>query len=116
MKYNTLYKIDIGENLFEHCRVRNISGAPMCGCAEQMPIITNAACTKVVEGYMLNPDGSITANMSWEDCGMNLLDYYNSLPGRQYTEGFFMEARLVGEGKCPKAMESFMNDRMLIHH
>jgi len=54
--------------------------------------------------------------MSWEDCGMNLLDYYKSLPGRQYTEGFFMEARLVGEGKCPKAMESFMNDRMLIHH
>eukprot|EP01083_Nonionella_stella_P006871 19898_1 len=106
----------IGENLFEHGRVRNIPGAPMCGCAEQMPIITNAACTKVIEGYMLNPDGSITANMSWEDCGMNLLDYYKSLPGRQYTEGFFLEARLVGEGKCPEAMESFMNDRMLIHH
>jgi hypothetical protein len=116
VKYNTLYKMAIGENLFEHDRVRNIPGAPMCGCAEQMPIITNAACTKVIEGYMLNLDGSITANMSWEDCGMNLLDYYKSLPGRQYTEGFFMEARLVGEGKCPKAMESFMNDRMLIHH
>jgi len=50
VKYNTLYKMAIGENLFEHDRVRNIPGAPMCGCAEQMPIIPTLHVLRLLKG------------------------------------------------------------------
>jgi len=116
VKYNTLFHLTV-KNLFDPTKgyVKNIPGAPMCGCTEQMPIIDNAACTKVKEGYTIDTNtGEIKVDLSWEDCG-NLRDHYSSLPGRGDTEKFFMNSQIVEKGKCEKAAKSFMNDRMMIH-
>jgi len=115
VKYNTLFHMAIQTNLFTNGFVRNIPGAPMCGCAEQMPIVEKAACTKAIEGYTIDTDtGNIRVHISWDDCG-ELKNHYSSLPGREQTEKFFIDSLLVGEGNCGKAAEAFMNDRMLIH-
>lgn len=116
VKYNTLFHMAMQTNLFTNKFVRNIPGAPMCGCAEQMPIIEKAACTKAIEGYKIDTStGKISVDISWDDnCG-DLKNHYNSLSGRTDTENFFMDSLLVGEGKCVQAADSFMNDRMLVH-
>lgn len=116
VKYNTLFHMAMKENLYNKGRVKNIPGAPLCGCAEQMPIITNAACTRATEGYVIDSSGAVSVSIGWDDCdGKDLLDYYDNLPGRGDTEKFFMKSKIVGEGKCEEAIDNFMNDHMLIH-
>jgi len=116
VKYNTLFDMTM-TNLFDTDKgyVGNIPGAPMCGCAEQMPIIDGAACTAVIEGYKIS-SGTISVNLSWKDCDEgSLVDHYKALAGRGETEKFFMDAKIVPDGECEKAANSFMNDRMLVH-
>ena len=115
VKYNTLFHMAMKENLFDNGYVRNIPGAPLCGCAEQMPIIDNAGCVKAKEGYKIDTNtGKVSVDISWEDCN-DLTDYYSSLTGRGDTEKFFLKAKVVESGKCGDAADNFMNDRMLIH-
>jgi len=113
VKYNTLFAMAMKTNLYDKGYVKNIPGAPMCGCVEQMPIVTNAACTKVVEGYTINKEGDISINLSWEDCGMSLAAYYDSLD-RPDMEKMFVKKMIVGDGKCPDAITSFMSDKMMV--
>lgn len=116
VKYNTLAHMAMKENLYDSGRVKNIPGAPMCGCVEQMPIITNAACTKAVEGYIINMEEKvISLSLSWMPCGTNLLEHYASLEGRTDTETRFMKEKIVGEGNCKGAIKDFLNDKMLVN-
>lgn len=45
-KGNLLFKVAMVEGLLKG-NVRNIPGAPMCGCLEQMPIVEKADCTEI---------------------------------------------------------------------
>jgi len=112
VKYNTLFHMAMMTNLYEKNYVKNIPGAPMCGCLEQMPIVDNAACVKAKEGYTIASDGTIGVAMSWEDCGTDLYSYYETLDGRSETENFFVKEKIVGQGQCEAAAASFMNDKM----
>ena len=116
VKYNTLAHMAMKDNLYDSGRVKNIPGAPMCGCVEQMPIITNAACTEAVEGYMINMvEQSISLSLSWVPCETNLLEHYAKLEGRTDTETRFMKDKIVGEGNCKGAIKDFLNDKMLVN-
>lgn len=112
VKYNTLFHMAMKTNLYDKNYVKNIPGAPMCGCVEQMPVVDNASCVKEKEGYTIDSDGEITLAMSWEDCGTDLYSYYESLPGKGKMEKFFVREKIVGEGKCEAAAISFMNEKM----
>lgn len=117
VKYNTLAHMAMKENLYDSGRVKNIPGAPMCGCIEQMPIITNSSCIKAVEGYMIDMDDkSISLSLSWVPCKeTNLLEHYATLEGRTDTETRFMKDKIVGEGNCKGAIKDFLNDKMLVN-
>jgi hypothetical protein len=112
VKYNTLFHMAMMTNLYEKNYVKNVPGAPMCGCVEQMPVVDNAACIKAKEGYTIDSTGSIGVIISWEDCGTNLYSYYESLEGRSQTEKFFVKEKIVGEGQCEAAAISFMNEQL----
>lgn len=112
VKYNTLFHMAMVTNLYEKKYVKNIPGAPMCGCVEQMPVVDNAACVKVKEGYTINSDGDVAVSLSWEDCEMDLYSYYETLDGRSETEKFFVKEKIVGTGQCEAAAISFMNEQM----
>lgn len=55
-KGNLLFEVAMSKGLLDNGYVRNIPGAPMCGCIEQMPVVTNAACTSmtVTEDFELS--------------------------------------------------------------
>jgi hypothetical protein len=112
VKYNTLFHMAMKTNLYDKGLVKNIPGAPLCGCVEQMPIVDNASCVKAVEGYTIDSNGNVGVNISWTDCG-NLATYYNSLD-RSDTEKYFVNSKIVENGTCDAAAASFMNDRMFV--
>lgn len=117
VKYNTLFHMAMMTNLYDDGYVRNIPGAPLCGCVEQMPIVSNAKCTKAVEGYSIDTiTGVISVNISWEDCGSDLATYYDTLNSKDPIEKEYMHSRIVGTGagQCKAAAKSFMNDRMYV--
>jgi hypothetical protein len=113
VKYNTLFHMAMKTNLYDEGLVRNIPGAPLCGCAEQMPIIDNAKCIKAVEGYTMDSNGNVGVSISWDDCGSDLATYYDSLD-RTATEKYFVHSQIVERGQCAAAAKSFLNDQMLV--
>lgn len=113
VKYNTLFHMAMKTNLYDKGYVKNIPGAPMCGCLDQMPIVDNAACVKVVEGYTIDSNGNVGVNLSWTDCGTDLKTYYDSL-NRAQVEKDFVAAKIVGDGKCEDGALAFMNDLMYV--
>jgi len=114
VKYNTLFHMAMMTNLYEKGYVKNIPGAPLCGCVEQMPVIDGAACVKAIEGYKFDSEGNVSVNISWEDCGMDLAAYYDTLD-KSDIEKFFVKSKIVEHGTCSEASISFMNERMLVY-
>jgi hypothetical protein len=112
VKYNTLFHMAMKTNLYNNGLVKNIPGAPLCGCVEQMPIVDNATCIEAVEGYTIDSNGKVGVNISWKNCG-DIPSYYDSLD-RTKTEKYFVNSKIVGKGMCPAAALSFMNDHMLV--
>jgi hypothetical protein len=112
VKYNTLFHMAMMTNLYEKNYVKNIPGAPMCGCVEQMPVVDNAACVKEKEGYTINSSGEVGVSISWEDCGTDLYSYYETLEGKGKMEKFFVKEKIVGKDQCEAAAISFMNEKM----
>jgi hypothetical protein len=118
VKYNTLFHMAMKTNLVDNGYVQEVPGAPMCGCVEQMPVITNSACVKPVEGYVIQTDNSVRINVSWEDCTVegqpaNLMEYYMSLQ-KTNMEKFFVQTKIVGDGNCPAAAEKFLNNQFWV--
>lgn len=83
---NLLFDISY-KQFFDEGSVRNVPGAPMCGCMEQMPVVSSAACRTVnsvgTEAYNVNSnddgDLEITSaaglNVEIGDCGSLASDY-----------------------------------------
>ena len=44
---NNLFYVSMYDHLHQRGYARNIPGAPMCGCVEQMPVVTRSDCTQV---------------------------------------------------------------------
>mmetsp|Transcript_18236 Transcript_18236/g.30254 ORF Transcript_18236/g.30254 Transcript_18236/m.30254 type:complete len:559 (+) Transcript_18236:54-1730(+) len=115
---NALFDISFGTFL-EKGYVKNIPGAPMCSCIEDMPTVTNAACRKVEvvnEKYSLKYHGSqITieqenAEVTYSDCGENFKEYhYETAMEDKATEidKHFVES-------CDDMQTEFLNDIFLI--
>jgi len=46
-KANNLFYVSMYDHMLQRGYVRNIPGAPMCGCIEQMPTATRSDCTQI---------------------------------------------------------------------
>jgi len=44
---NNLFYVSMYDHLYQRGYVRNIPGAPMCGCVEKMPVVSRADCTEI---------------------------------------------------------------------
>jgi len=119
VKYNTLFHMAMKTNLVDNGYVKEVPGAPMCGCVEQMPVVTNASCVKAHEGYVIETDNTLRVDITWTGCEIegtkaNLMDYYMSLPERTNMEKFFVKTKLVGDGQCAAAADAFLNDKFIV--
>eukprot|EP00592_Proboscia_alata_P029000 CAMPEP_0194442526 /NCGR_PEP_ID=MMETSP0176-20130528/126179_1 /TAXON_ID=216777 /ORGANISM="Proboscia alata, Strain PI-D3" /LENGTH=974 /DNA_ID=CAMNT_0039268633 /DNA_START=53 /DNA_END=2976 /DNA_ORIENTATION=- len=66
-KANNLFFVSMYDHMSQRGYVRNIQGAPMCACTEQMPIVSRSDCTQVdvamydhmsQRGYVRNIQGA----------------------------------------------------------
>lgn len=118
---NVLFEISMYENLSRQGRVRNVPGAPMCACMEQMPVVEEAACTDVNVGgpvfIFKYSAGQLSAtrgyDLTFDQCkdgsaaGTDLAGYYNhKFAGGDTLPKF--NKRLVGEGQCEDATKHFL--------
>merc|ERR1712050_364196 len=101
--------------LFTQGYVKNIPGAPMCGCVEQIPVVGKADCVEPIEGYTIdNETGEVQINLTWKDCG-DLTTYYDTLD-KHDAEKMYLKTKIAGtdDGNCKEAGASFMNERMYV--
>jgi len=122
-KANNLFFISMYDHLHQRGYVRNIQGAPMCACVEQMPVVTRSDCTQtdVTETFEVTYNAGSTTNIKLTDIDVN----FNACQGannnnndlsayvaRLTNEGHLtnsqkaaMKEILVEKGNCPRAQE-----------
>ena len=57
-KANNLFFVSLYDHLTQRGYVKNVPGAPMCGCIEKAPIVSRSDCTQI--------DGAVTAAFSYD--------------------------------------------------
>jgi len=117
VKATTLFEMAMYDGLYSKGYVRNVPGAPMCGCIEQMPIVSNAACVETKEGYSISADGDISVNMTYGACAENSLSEKAAAMADtdKISEGTALRIKdRAGSGDCEKSTASFMNSKFLV--
>lgn len=120
---NTLFEISMNDALMQKKYVKNAPGAPMCGCVENMPTITKAACTEAVEGYAFHYSTaenalSVSYAVAFESCsaGDDLMAHYEANVGSTSAEIEALQKYIVGEdtGQCQTAQNDFIFDNFAL--
>ncbi len=124
---NNLFYVSMYDHLRERGYVRNVPGAPMCGCVEKMPTVSRSDCTEmdITEHFSLKyVPGSYTfhakvdeARIQFNACqGANdnnndLEAYYERLVNEGAVENKLEEFSeyLVGEDNCSPAIAEFLD-------
>jgi len=122
-KANNLFYVSMYDHMYTRGYVRNVPGAPMCGCVEQMPIVSRSDCTQtnVEEKYAVTCDESlnfsaelINVEIEFKSCqgkkNNNLWSYYETLYSEKKVtleQKNKLYSHLVGveKKKCPQALE-----------
>uniref|UniRef100_A0A7S1BSD5 WSC domain-containing protein n=1 Tax=Corethron hystrix TaxID=216773 RepID=A0A7S1BSD5_9STRA len=121
-KGNNLFYISMYDHMYKRGYVRNVPGAPMCGCVEHMPIVSRSDCTQidVKESFKLTYDTmNVQITMESTDIDFNackgvrknnnLEEHYKLLLQRNLvTDEKFQELKktIAGDHGCPSAIKS----------
>ncbi|KAL7539606.1 hypothetical protein ACHAXR_009433 [Thalassiosira sp. AJA248-18] len=117
-KGNMLFDVAFKQSLYDKGYVKNVPGAPMCGCIEQMPTVTRADCTKissVAETYTLSATlKKPTLVVKLTDSGVqygpcdtdeDLASHYKSINNAENAPSA-IDTKLVGDGGCFDSIDS----------
>jgi len=119
-KGNTLFEVAMKKGLSENGYVGHLPGAPMCGCVENMPVVTRADCTKTTVSQNVSikytPGNQFVAeanigNIVHSSCG-ELSTYYESLVGAgkaSNREKDLLKKHIVGD--CGPALTEFLSTK-----
>ena len=67
---NTLFHVSMMDSFYNSNLVGGVPGAPMCGCVEQMPVVSHANCVTPSQARRLSVSSS---NNSGDDTPPRLL-------------------------------------------
>lgn len=134
-KGNNLFFVSQFDHLYTRGYVRDVPGAPMCGCVEKMPVATRADCTQVdvqEETIRFSYDANTAANnvvatvvetnLKFNACqGANnknndLRAYVQRLrDDGDVPESYFaqLQNHLVQPGNCPDTLATFLDSKGL---
>lgn len=120
LKGNALYHISL-KNRIDNGYAKNVPGAPMCACIEQMPTVEKAACVDVTGTSTFTfiyegPDyitGTNEASVSYSDCGGDDLKIHFERKASE-TEVVEMDKHFVGAGGCVESNKNFLNNEYFI--
>lgn len=134
-KGNNLFYVSMYDHLYTRGYVRNVPGAPMCGCLDTMPVVSRSDCTQVdvtelwvakytpanetsgaAPSISLGLDVENGVSIKFNACrgarrNNDLESYYHRLfnEGRASIEELTeVRETLVGNGNCKSATDSFM--------
>jgi len=119
-KGNTLFEVAMKKGISENGYVGHLPGAPMCGCVENMPVVTSADCTKTTVSQSVSikytPGNQFVAeatisNINHSNCG-DLSSYYETLVGNQKAsrrEKDLLDKHVVGN--CGPALTDFLGTK-----
>jgi len=122
LKGNALFEIGFANML--NGSVEQIPGAPLCGCLDRMPVVTNAKCTQVtsvdssVEVTFMSNLGVFDSTFNLgtimnADCG-DFVSHYKDLEGGNDTpDTSFVAERIVGDTGCADATAAFLATKRL---
>jgi hypothetical protein len=129
-KGNTLFHVSLFDHLYTRGYVKNVPGAPMCGCVEQMPIVSRADCTQTqlvqATTFAFRGDNTVevTPSGEWEvqfnSCqgingiNNNLLAHYALLVEQDKATQAELEAlagTVLGPGtNCSNVINNFLDN------
>lgn len=123
LKGNTLFHVAMAEHVYSKGFVEEIPGAPMCGCIEKMPVVTEVpSCTdiEVTQQVTVRFDHIIdeiiaevdVSSVKTTNCdGKSLPEHYATLStsGEQEALGKI----IVGDGQCTAAIGNFLETKGL---
>jgi len=125
LKGNALFKVGFRNNLHDGLKgnVEQVPGAPMCGCLDRMPVVTNAACTIVsddtsVVDVTYDPDAGAyhakftMGTIEYKNCD-DFNSHYRTLVGKDSSNADFVDTRIVGDGGCVGAIDGFLKKKGL---
>jgi len=129
-KGNNLFYVSMYDHMHQRGYVRNVPGAPMCACAENMPVVTRSDCTqlditeefefaydaadtKTFTAKLLDVDIEFNACQGANNNNNDLEAYYKRLVNRGKATQANLEKLqkiLVGKNgrKCDTAIEAFL--------
>lgn len=128
LKGNALFKVGFMENMVSNGSVEQVPGAPLCGCIDRMPVVTEAACTDVTDPtseVVVSFDSTASVfeasftvgEITYGNCGdKNLVDYYDSLVSdgkASSADADYLKKRIVGDGGCGGAINEFLSEKGL---
>ena len=121
-KGNNLFYVSMYDHLYKRGYARNFPGSPMCGCVEQMPVVTRSDCTQVdvteTFTFQYDPSSGFSVVVSNVDVDFNACqglkrnNDLSSYVARLETEGKVtlaqkneLKKHLVENGNCPNAIQ-----------
>jgi len=128
-KANNLFYVSMYDHMYQRGYVRNVPGAPMCGCLEKMPIVTRSDCTEIDATEFWKFDWSAEtqsftayldrSELSFNACqgagGNNDLDkFYKRLQNEGRTtkdDRWKFQRTIVRNDRCFEAVEALMFDK-----
>ena len=128
-KANNLFYVSMYDHMYTRGYVRAVPGAPMCGCAEDMPIVSRADCTEmdIEETWRFHHVAGVGFSVSLRDVDIA----YNACQGannnnndleayieRLVDEGEFKEIHferikqnIVGDDNCDDAIANLLAEK-----
>mmetsp|Transcript_3556 Transcript_3556/g.5368 ORF Transcript_3556/g.5368 Transcript_3556/m.5368 type:complete len:681 (-) Transcript_3556:438-2480(-) len=133
-KGNNLFYVSMYDHMHQRGYVRNVPGAPMCGCLEKMPIVSRSDCTEIAETASWTFQWSAEQNeftarldeveVAFNACqglnnnNNNLEAYYRRLveEGRATQAEFeTFQNTIVGSNNCGSAMNELLNEKGYVY-
>jgi hypothetical protein len=97
-KANNLFYVSMYDHMHQRGYVKNIPGMPMCGCMDQMPMVTRSDCTQVdltEEWEVVYVDVSLVAKLTKVEIAFNACRGRNN----RNNDLWAYAARLYDEGR-----------------
>merc|ERR1719188_1374214 len=126
-KANNLFYVSMSDHLHDRGYVRNVQGAPICACVEQMPIVSRSDCTEISAKefykFSFSPVGDIEATLDYVDINFNacrarrnnnLERFYERLRDEgRVTQAMYDKFRetVVGDNQCSGAVEDMIFEK-----
>lgn len=126
---NNLFYISMYDHMYKRGYVRNVPGAPMCGCVENMPVVERADCTEInaleIWKFAWDDNNGFSASLDRAEIDFNacrnnnLSTHYSDLRQDNHAtleEEWLLERTLVGSNRCNEGTNAMMFDKGYDEH